>query len=151
MSSTVQATAAIAHYIGVGRSEGRGTVAKPAAGMQHQLVFANRNVDASGQNVFGQLGAAASLLPPTPVASLDNTVTEVAAGDYTSFAVKNDGSLWVWGSNQYGARGDGTSGDTIASPVQVPIPNRITTPSRLGKHAVAVGTGVYAVIDTERQ
>lgn len=142
--------AAIDHYISTGRSEGRSTVAKPAAGMQHQLVFTNRKVDASGQNVFGQLGTPASPLPPTHIASLD-TVTEVAAGDYTSFAVKNDGSLWVWGSNQYGARGDGTSGDNITSPVQVPIPNKLTTPSRRGKHAVAAGTGVYAAIDTDGQ
>jgi hypothetical protein len=139
--------AAIDHYIGSGRAEGRSTVAKPAAGMQHLLVFANKAVNASGQSVFGQLGTST----PPHIDSLDNTVTEIAAGDYTSFAVKNDGSLWVWGSNQYGARGDGSSGDNTASPVQVPLPTRITTPSRRGKHAVAVGTGVYAAIDTDGQ
>jgi alpha-tubulin suppressor-like RCC1 family protein len=143
--------AAIDHYIGSGRSEGRSTVAKPAGGMQHQLVFTNRKVNASGQNAFGQLGTSTAPLPPTHIAGLDNTVTEVAAGDYTSFAVRNDGTLWVWGSNQYGARGDGTSGDNIASPVQVPIPATLTTPSRRGKHVVAVGTGVYATLDTEGQ
>jgi alpha-tubulin suppressor-like RCC1 family protein len=140
---------AIDHYISSGRSEGRSTVAKPAGGMQHLLVFTNRIVNASGQNAYGQLGTSTSPSPPTHIVSLDNTVTEVAAADYTSFAVKNDGSLWVWGSNQYGARGDGTSGDNIDSPVQVPIPNLISTPTRRGKHAVAVGTGVYAAIDTE--
>jgi alpha-tubulin suppressor-like RCC1 family protein len=142
---------AIAHYISAGRNEGRSTVAKPAAGMQHLLVNTNRIVNASGQNTYGQLGTATSPSPPTHIFSLDNTVTEVAAGDYTSFAVKSDGSLWVWGSNQYGAHGDGTSGDNIASPVQVPLPNRVTTPSRRGKHAVAVGAGVYAVLDTDGQ
>jgi alpha-tubulin suppressor-like RCC1 family protein len=143
--------AAIDHYISTGRSEGRGTFARPAAGMQHQLVFTNRNVDAAGQNTFGQLGTSTSPVPPTQITSLDNTVTEVAAGDYTSFAVRNDGSLWVWGSNQYGARGDGTSGDVLTIPVQVPMPNKLLTPTRRGKHAVAVGTGVYAAIDTEGQ
>jgi alpha-tubulin suppressor-like RCC1 family protein len=139
--------AAIDHYIRTGRAEGRNTVAKPAAGMQHLLVFANRAVNASGQSIFGQLGT----YTPPRIPPLDNSVTEVAAGDYTSFAVKSDGSLWVWGSNQYGARGDGSSGDNIARPVQVPLPSRITTPSRRGKHAVAVGTGVYAAIDTDGQ
>jgi alpha-tubulin suppressor-like RCC1 family protein len=139
--------AAIDHYVKTGRAEGRNTVAKPAAGMQHITVVANRIVNAAGQNAFGQLGTST----PPHIASLDNTVTEVAAGDYTSFAVKNDGSLWVWGSNQYGARGDGSSGDNIADPVQVPLPNRISTPSRRGKHAVAVGVGVYAAIDTDGQ
>jgi alpha-tubulin suppressor-like RCC1 family protein len=142
---------AINHYVGTGRGEGRSTVSKPAAGMQHLLASTNRIVNASGQNVYGQLGTSTSPTPPSHIFSLDNTVTEVAAGDYTSFAVKNDGTLWVWGSNQYGARGDGTSGDNIADPVQVPLPNRVTTPSRRGKHAVAVGAGVYAAIDTEGQ
>ncbi|MDP9100463.1 MAG: hypothetical protein M3N48_15945 [Verrucomicrobiota bacterium] len=138
---------AIAHYVGAGRAEGRSTVAKPAGGMQHLLVFTNKVVNAGGQNLFGQLGTST----PPQISSLDNTVTEVTAGDYTSFAVKNDGSLWVWGSNQYGARGDGSSGDNISGPVQVPLPVHVTTPSRRGKHAVAVGTGVYAVIDTDGQ
>jgi alpha-tubulin suppressor-like RCC1 family protein len=142
---------AIDHYVGSGRAEGRSTVAKPGTGMQHLLVSKNKAVNASGQNEFGQLGTSTAPSPPTHISSLDNQVTEVAAGDYTSFAVKNNGTLWVWGSNQYGARGDGSSGDNIASPVQVPIPNRITTPSRRGKHAVAVGAGVYAAIDTEGQ
>jgi alpha-tubulin suppressor-like RCC1 family protein len=135
---------AISHYVGAGRTEGRSTAAKPAAGMQHLLVFANRGVNAAGQNAFGQLGTST----PPHIASLDNTVTEVAAGDYTSFAVKNDGSLWVWGSNQYGARGDGSSGDVLTVPVQVPLPVQVSTPLRRGKHAVAVGTGAYAIIDT---
>lgn len=143
--------AAIGHYVTAGRAEGRTTTAKPAAGMQHSLVFANKAASASGQNAFGQLGAPTSGIPPTHISDLDNSITEVAAGDYTSFAVKNDGTLWVWGSNQYGARGDGSSGGNLASPVQVPMPTRVSTPSRRGKHAVAAGTGVYAVLDTEGQ
>ena len=142
--------AAVDHFVKSGRAEGRTTVTKPAAGMQHLLAFKNRGVNAVGQNAFGQLGASTS--PGlTHVSNLDNSVTEIAAGDYTSFAVKNDGTLWVWGSNQYGARGDGTTGGDISTPVQVPIPARITTPSRTGLHAVAVGTACYAAIDTEGQ
>jgi alpha-tubulin suppressor-like RCC1 family protein len=148
---TANYQAAIDHFVKVGRAEGRTTVAKAAAGMQHTLVFKNRIVGAAGQNVFGQLGTSASPVPPTHIESLDNSVTEVAAGDYTSFAVKSDGTLWVWGSNQYGARGDGTSGNDLATPVQVPMSTRVTTPSRTGKHAIAVGTGCYAAIDTQGQ
>lgn len=137
---------AIDHYINSGRFEGRNTVAKAALGMQHMVVTSNRSVDAAGQNTFGQLGNSGSATP-TKVTALGNTVTEVAAGDYTSFAVRNDGSLWMWGSNQYGARGDGSSGGTMATPVQVPISAQITRPSRRGKRALAVGAGVYAAID----
>jgi alpha-tubulin suppressor-like RCC1 family protein len=142
---------AVAHYVTNGRDEGRATVAKAAGGMQHLLVFTNRIVNAAGQNVYGQLGTSAAQVPPTHISSLDNMVTEVAAGDYTSFAVKTDGSLWVWGSNQYGARGNGTSGNNLTVPVQVPLPAHITTPTRGGKHAVAVGTAAYAAIDTDGQ
>jgi alpha-tubulin suppressor-like RCC1 family protein len=144
--------AAISHYISSGRSEGRGTGAQPAPGMQHVVVLANASASALGQNIYGQIGdgTAGSNRGPTPV-SLDRTVTEVAARDYTSLAVKSDGSSWGWGSNQYGARGDGTSGDNITAPVRVPLPAQITTPTRFGRHAIALGTGCYAAIDTEGQ
>ncbi|HJT82457.1 MAG TPA: hypothetical protein VJ719_14780 [Chthoniobacterales bacterium] len=144
---------AIDHYVNSGRADGRGTVAKVSAGMQHLLVLTNRNVKASGQNLYGQLGDGTLISKSTPTAlfNLNNTVTEIASGDYTSFAVRNDGSLWVWGSNQYGARGDGTRGDNMANPVLVPLPNLVSTPTRAGKHAVAIGTFAYAVIDTQGQ
>lgn len=143
--------AAVDHYTTTGREEGRGTVIKPAAGMQHLALLSNRSISVAGQNTYAQLGSGNS----DPVFGSAHVpldyVTEVASGDYTSLAVQKDGSLWVWGSNQYGARGDGTSGDAIASPVQVPIPAKITTPVRNGRHAVAVGTSAYAAIDTQGQ
>jgi len=143
---------AISHYVSAGRAEGRGTVAKPAAGMQHLVVLANRSATATGQNSYGQLGNGntSRTVGPTPV-GFDPTVTEIAAGEYTSLAVKTDGSLWVWGSNQYGAKGDGTSGGEITTPVRVPTVLQISTPSRNGKHAIAVGTACYAAIDTQGQ
>lgn len=144
--------AAIDHYVSNGRAEGRGTAVKTAAGMQHSVALANRRAVAAGQNSSGQLGDGNTDGAPGAVpVGLDLTVTEVVAGDYTSLAVKSDGTVWMWGSNQYGARGDGTTGGNITTPVQVPIPVRISTPSRTGKHAIAVGTGVYAAIDTQGQ
>ena len=144
---------AISHFVTSGRAEGRGTAVKPGAGMQHLVVLTNRDATAAGQNAFGQLGngTTSGATDPTPV-SFDQTLTEVAAGDYTSLAVKKDGTLWMWGSNQYGARGDGGYGNgNITTPVQVPIPAQISTPSRIGKHAIAVGLACYAAIDTQGQ
>src|SRR5204862_3977498 len=39
----------------------------------------------------------------------------------------------------------------IVSPDQVPLSFHVSTPARHGKHAVGVGVGVYAAIDTEGQ
>lgn len=39
-----------------------------------------------------------------------------------AFAVKSDGTLWVWGNTQGGYRGDGTYGQVNSRPVQVPFP-----------------------------
>ena len=38
------------------------------------------------------------------------------------FAIKDDGTLWVWGNTQGGYRGDGTYGQVNTKPVQVPFP-----------------------------
>ena len=66
-----------------------------------------------GDNIFGQLG---DNNPPTPspapeqiVADSGYAFTTVSAGDNDhSLAIKNDGSLWAWGSNSCGQLGDGT-------------------------------------------
>jgi len=38
------------------------------------------------------------------------------------YAIKADGTLWVWGNTQGGYRGDGTYGQVNTRPVQVPFP-----------------------------
>ena len=143
--------AAISHYVSGGRAEGRSTTAVATAGMQHVAALTNGGTAATGQNTFGQLGdggtsTATSIVVPH---GLGHGVTEVVAGDYSSFAVKPDGTLWMWGSNQYGARGDGSAGGSIVTPVQVPIPARVLTPVRNGKHAIASGLAAYAALDTD--
>jgi alpha-tubulin suppressor-like RCC1 family protein len=42
----------------------------------------------------------------------------IAAGDYHSLAVANDGTVWAWGKNDRGQLGDGTKVDS-AVPVKV--------------------------------
>ena len=45
-------------------------------------------------------------------------VVGVAAGDAHSLAVASDGTVWAWGSNEFGQLGDG-SNSSSAVPVQV--------------------------------
>lgn len=46
----------------------------------------------------------------TPIGPLDDWVA-VAGGFYHSVALRADGSLWTWGSNEFGQLGDGTTND----------------------------------------
>lgn len=81
----------------------------------HSLALKNDgSLWAWGDNIFGQLG---NNNPPTPspvpeqiLADSGYAFTAVSAGDDDhSLAIKNDGSLWAWGSNSCGQLGDGTT------------------------------------------
>jgi hypothetical protein len=65
-----------------------------------------------GRNNYGQLGIVASgnVTASTPVSVMSGTNdwSMVEAGMYTGFAIKNDGTMYAWGANQYGQLGDGT-------------------------------------------
>ena len=73
-----------------------------------------------GYNAYGQLGqnnAGVSLSSPVQVGSL-TTWLKVACAQYSSFAIKTNGTLWSWGRNSYGQLGDITIIDR-SSPVQI--------------------------------
>jgi alpha-tubulin suppressor-like RCC1 family protein/phosphoheptose isomerase len=59
------------------------------------------------------------ILTATPVAGIWQTI---AAGTSNTFGIKNDGTLWAWGRNNYGRLGDGTTTDRF-SPVQIGTAN----------------------------
>jgi hypothetical protein len=73
-----------------------------------------------GNNYAGGLGLGniTNYSSPKQVGSL-TTWLNVAAGVYSSFVVKTDGSLWAWGNSYYGQLGLGTSGVYYSSPKQV--------------------------------
>jgi len=88
-----------------------------------------------GNNLSGELGYGASgrdnnpeedmrSLTPVEVANLTG-VQEIAAGGSHSLALKDDGTVWAWGLNQFGELGNGTTGvpNSSSTPVQVKDPH----------------------------
>jgi len=74
-----------------------------------------------GYNFNGQIGDGDTISRSAPVKvadTLDQTgyltnVVAIAAGDWHSLAVKNDGTVWGWGANAYGQLGDGTNASRL--------------------------------------
>jgi alpha-tubulin suppressor-like RCC1 family protein len=75
-----------------------------------------------GGNNYGQIGvgsAQSSFLFPTQVTALFNSALDLSTNaTSTSCSTTNDGSVWCWGNNPYGALGNGTNVSSNV-PVQV--------------------------------
>ena len=96
-----------------------------AAGYYHTVVLRNDStVWAWGDRDYGQVGNGTfgdgDPLPPTtipddvvdsPVPVSINNVIAIAAGGHHTLALKADGTVWAWGSADFGQLGDGTVGD----------------------------------------
>jgi alpha-tubulin suppressor-like RCC1 family protein len=77
-----------------------------------------------GLNQYGQLGNASNVAQssvPVQVFGLDHVII-YAARDYHDLAVKQDGTVWDWGSGENGELGDNIVGDSNV-PVQVQFPS----------------------------
>jgi len=116
-----------------------------AAGYAHSLALKNDgSVWAWGRNVEGQLGNGKSGMGAIEnnipiLVHLPNTrdIVAIAAGDYWSFALTEDGSVWAWGNNGSGQLGIGKSGGYEPTPVKVPI-NDVTALSAANGHSLAL-------------
>jgi alpha-tubulin suppressor-like RCC1 family protein len=101
--------------------DGLGAVSQVFAGGSHTCAI---RVDGSlwcwGDNRFGQLGTGDTdvRLAPVAVEALGTTVAAAYSGGAHTCAVKVDGSVWCWGSNQYGQLGVDV-GPLSKVPVQV--------------------------------
>jgi alpha-tubulin suppressor-like RCC1 family protein len=75
-----------------------------------------------GSGHFGQLGDGNTVDSGTPVqVSVPNGVTfvQVASGGATSYAIDSHGTMWSWGSNRYGALGNGSTTGDVLTPTAI--------------------------------
>lgn len=95
-----------------------------AGGQNHFAVLtANGTVIAWGANYFGQLGIGAATgtetsHPPTAIPNFSG-VKQIASGAVFMLALKSDGTVFAWGTNEVGTLGDGTT-TPKATPTLVP-------------------------------
>ncbi len=93
------------------------------------------NLYATGSNVCGQLGIAASYPPPAPV-MIGNAI-QVAAGHGFSLALKKDGTVWAWGGGGSGQLGDGTL-SWHSTPIRVPGMSDVVAVAAGRMHSMAL-------------
>jgi len=99
-----------------------------AAGISHSLFLkSDGSVWACGSNNNGQLGDGTTInrISPIHVSSLNDIVAIAGGGFPFSLFLKNDGTVWSCGNNQYGQLGDGTTTQRN-TPIQMVGPSCIT-------------------------
>jgi alpha-tubulin suppressor-like RCC1 family protein len=99
-----------------------------AGGSSHTIALKNDGTVWNwGYNWAGQLGggtATEGSSSPVQVKLADGTplanIIGIAGGTSHTIALKNDGTIWTWGDNEYGKLGDGTTMER-KNPVQVKL------------------------------
>ncbi len=128
---------------------GLSNVGSIAASYAHTLALdaSGAGISAWGSNASGQLGdgsTAQTRLSPVRVNGLSG-VRLIAAGSSHSLAVKNDGTVWSWGNNVYGAVGDGTTTNRT-TPVQSKGLSNVSAISGGFSHSMALGIRAGVVL-----
>lgn len=100
---------------GLVQVEGLTNVISISAGDTHRIALkSDGTVWSWGNNNCGQLGDGTNegtYNRPVQVKKLNNVIS-IGTGNYNSFAIKEDGTVWGWGTNLFGALGDGTTDDS---------------------------------------
>ncbi|MBC7383350.1 MAG: T9SS type A sorting domain-containing protein [Bacteroidia bacterium] len=109
-----------------------------AIGYTHVLVLkSDGTVWAWGDNTYGQLGIGNTINQTIPIQipGLSNIINiRSVTGGPSNFALKNDGTIWTWGSNQNGLFGTGNY-ISSSSPIQL---NNLYNIVELNSHSKSV-------------
>jgi alpha-tubulin suppressor-like RCC1 family protein len=122
---------------------GLSSVIAVASGFKHSLALTSAGtVWGWGYNFEGALGNGTGnndINAPVQTAFSGGTIiTAIAGGGDHSLAVRDDGTVWAWGYNVYGALGDGSAVQVRTTPVQVYGLTGITAVAGGNYHSLAL-------------
>lgn len=121
----------------VGLSSG---VTQITSGANHTCaLLGSGSVRCWGQNQAGQLGANSTTAQraPTDVSGLSGGVTQISAGRAHTCALSSSGAVKCWGSNTYGAVGDGTTTNRLVPVAVTGLASGVVQISAGGDHTCA--------------
>jgi len=121
-------------------ADGHAAMRKMAKRLFTQPVLTPSEVWACGRNKEGQLGtgnAGGNEYVPVQVQLPAGTIA-IAAGPASGLALRRDGTVWSWGSNDDGELGRGVTGKDSPIPAQVPGLQHITAIAMGYSHSLAL-------------
>jgi alpha-tubulin suppressor-like RCC1 family protein len=102
---------------------GLSNVVQIAGGLHHYCARRqNGSVACWGSNNYGQIGTGSTSPTEVTLATdvIDLTsVVQIVNGESHSCARRSGGTVWCWGSNEFGQMGDGGAGGSQPAPIQV--------------------------------
>ena len=125
-------------------------IAQMSGGANHSLLVTEEgSLFGTGSNDNGQLGLSQDQLHQFQEIPTTTNIVQVATGWHHSLALDVHGQVWAFGNNQYGQLGLTTSIKDARSPVQIPIPMRVSKIAcglyhsvALDEHGIAWGWGL---------